>query len=387
MAAAFRIGIDLGTTHTVLAFAPVGADDIQVFAVPQSIAAGEVAPRPLLPSLRFHAADGALAAADLPLPWPSDEPAILGAFARELGQQTPGRLVASAKSWLSHPSVDRTAAILPWGAPDEVAKVSPLDASASYLRHLRLAWDHAHPEAPLAQQQIVLTVPASFDDGARQLTLQAAVLAGLPALHLIEEPQAAFYDWVFAHRADLAPQLADTRRLLVVDVGGGTTDLTLIEVTLDAEGQPQLTRTGVGDHLVLGGDNMDLALARWIEPRLSGGRPSTAGSPPGAQQSSAQREATSLSAIQLAQLTQRCRSAKERLLGPNAPLDTTVTLQGSGSRSALVAPWSSSACLMHRMLPSRATSQLSCSARAAICPTRCCSTAACSMHRRCASAC
>lgn len=315
MAGAFRIGIDLGTTHTVLAFAPVGADDIQVFAVPQSIAAGEVAPQPLLPSLRFHAAAGALAAADLPLPWPSDEPAILGAFARELGQQTPGRLVASAKSWLSHPSVDRSAAILPWGAPDEVPKVSPLEASASYLRHLRQAWDQAHPEAPLAQQPTVLTVPASFDDGARQLTLQAAALAGLGTVHLIEEPQAAFYDWVFAHRADLALQLAGTRRLLVVDVGGGTTDLTLIEVTLDAAGQPQLARTGVGDHLVLGGDNMDLALARWIEPRLSGGTPG-------------QR----LNAIQLAQLTQRCRSAKERLLSPNGPVETTVTLQGSGSR-------------------------------------------------------
>ena len=315
MAAAFRIGIDLGTTHTVLAFAPVGGDDIQVFAVPQSIAAGEVTPRPLLPSLRFHAAEGALAAADLPLPWPSDEPAILGAFARELGQQTPGRLVASAKSWLSHPSVDRTAAILPWGAPDEVPKVSPLAASASYLRHLRRAWDQAHPEAPLAQQATVLTVPASFDDGARELTLQAAALAGLGPVHLIEEPQAAFYDWVFTHRADLAPQLVGTRRLLVVDVGGGTTDLTLIEVTLDATGRPQLARTGVGDHLVLGGDNMDLALARWIEPRLSGGTPG-------------QR----LSAIQLAQLTQRCRSAKERLLAPNGPAQTTVTLQGSGSR-------------------------------------------------------
>jgi molecular chaperone DnaK (HSP70) len=315
MAAAFHIGIDLGTTHTVLAFAPIGADDIQVFAVPQSIAAGEVAPRPLLPSLRFHAAEGALAAADLPLPWPSDEPAILGTFARELGQQTPGRLVASAKSWLSHASVDRTAAILPWGAPDDVFKVSPLEASASYLRHLRQAWDQAHPEAPLAQQPTVLTVPASFDDGARELTLQAAALAGLGTVHLIEEPQAAFYDWVFAHRADLALQLADTRRLLVVDVGGGTTDLTLIEVTLDAAGQPQLTRTGVGDHLVLGGDNMDLALARWIEPRLSGAQPG-------------QR----LSAIQLAQLTQHCRSAKERLLDPDGPVETTVTLQGSGSR-------------------------------------------------------
>ncbi|MDB5851286.1 MAG: putative chaperone heat-shock protein [Rhodoferax sp.] len=318
MPAAFHIGIDLGTTHTVLAFAPVGAGDIQVFAIPQSIAAGEVAPRPLLPSLRFHAAEGALAAADLPLPWPSDEPAILGAFARELGQQTPGRLVASAKSWLSHPAVDRTAAILPWGAPDEVPKVSPLEASASYLRHLRRAWDAAHPEAPLARQATVLTVPASFDEGARQLTLQAAALAGLGAVHLIEEPQAAFYDWVFAHRADLARQLADTRRLLVVDVGGGTTDLTLIDVTLDATGQPQLERTGVGDHLVLGGDNMDLALARWIEPRLSGGPPGHPG----------QR----LSAIQLAQLTQRCRSAKERLLAPDGPADVTVTLQGSGSR-------------------------------------------------------
>ena len=331
MAAAFHIGIDLGTTHTVLAFAPIGAGDIQIFAVPQSVAAGEVAPRPLLPSLRFHAAEDALAAADLPLPWPSDEPAILGSFALELGQQTPGRLVASAKSWLSHASVDRTAAILPWGAPDEVPKVSPLEASASYLRHLRQAWDHAHPEAPLAQQSTVLTVPASFDEGARQLTLQAAALAGLSTIHLIEEPQAAFYDWVFDHRADLARQLADTRRLLVVDVGGGTTDLTLIDVTLDAAGQPQLTRTGVGDHLVLGGDNMDLALARWIEPRLSGGqpgqRPGTAGPLQGAQ-----REGTSLSAIQLAQLTQRCRSAKERLLAPNGPVETTVTLPGSGSR-------------------------------------------------------
>lgn len=315
MAAAFRIGIDLGTTHTVLAFAPLGADDIEVFAIPQSIAAGEVAPRPLLPSLRFHAAEGALAVADLPLPWPSDEPAILGAFARELGQQTPGRLVASAKSWLSHPGVDRTAAILPWGAPDEVPKVSPLEASASYLRHVRQAWDQAHPGAPLARQDIVLTVPASFDDGARQLTLQAAALAGLATVHLIEEPQAAFYDWVHARRDQLAQQLAGTLRLLVVDVGGGTTDLTLIDATLDAQGQPQLARTGVGDHLVLGGDNMDLALARWIEPRLSGGTPG-------------QR----LGAVQLAQLTQRCRSAKERLLAAGGPVETTVTLQGSGSR-------------------------------------------------------
>jgi molecular chaperone DnaK (HSP70) len=312
---AYRVGIDLGTTHTVLAYAPVGGGDIQVFAIPQTVAAGEVAPRPLLPSLRFHAADGALARNDLLLPWPSDEPAVLGAFARELGQQTPGRLVASAKSWLSHAAVDRTAAILPWGAPNDVAKVSPLDASASYLRHLRQAWDQAHPEAPLVDQPTVLTVPASFDEGARQLALQAAALAGLGEVHLIEEPQAAFYDWVHAHRDTLAQQLAGTQRLLVIDVGGGTTDLTLIAVRWDDAGQPQLERTGVGDHLVLGGDNMDLALAHWIEPRLSGAQ-------------SGQR----LSAVQFAQLTQRCRSAKERLLAANGPSEATVTLQGSGSR-------------------------------------------------------
>ncbi len=313
--ARFRIGIDLGTTHTVMAFAPADGGEIEVFGVPQSVASGQVAARPHLPSLRFHAAEGSLAASDLQQPWASQEWAVLGQFARELGQQTPGRLVASAKSWLSHPGVDRTAAILPWGAPEEVARISPLEASASYLRHLRLAWDQAHPEAPLAQQDIVLTVPASFDEGARQLTLQAATLAGLPSLHLIEEPLAAFYDWVHTQGEDLSSPLAHTRRLLIVDVGGGTTDLTLVDVERDKAAQPQLARTGVGEHLVLGGDNMDLALAHWIEPRLSGAAPG-------------QR----LSAVQLAQLTQACRSAKERLLAPAGPEQTTVTLHGSGSK-------------------------------------------------------
>lgn len=313
--AVFRVGIDLGTTHTVLAFAPADGGEIQVFGIPQTVAAGQIAARPHLPSLRFHAAEGALAASDAQQSWVSQEWAVLGMFARELGQQTPGRLVASAKSWLSHAGVDRTAAILPWGAPEEVAKISPLEASASYLRHLRLAWDQAHPQAPLAQQAIVLTVPASFDEGARQLTLEAAALAGLPSLHLIEEPLAAFYDWVHTQGEDLKAQLADSRRLLIVDVGGGTTDLTLVDVGRDEAGQPQLSRTGVGEHLVLGGDNMDLALAHWIEPRLSGA-------------ATGQR----LSAVQLAQLTQACRSAKERLLAPGGPEQTTVTLHGSGSK-------------------------------------------------------
>ncbi len=316
-AAAFTVGIDLGTTHTVVAYARAsarGAAQIQTFPIPQLIAAGEVAPLPLLPSVRFHPAPGTLAPADVQLPWPSAETAVLGRFALELGAQVPGRLVASAKSWLSHTAVDRTAPILPWGAPDDIPKVSPLAASASTLAHVRAAWNAAHPQAPLEQQALVLTVPASFDEGARALTLEAAKLAGLPSVRLIEEPQAAFYDWVYRHRDTLAEDLKTSRRVLVVDVGGGTTDLTLIDVDMveGVDGEPKLTRTGVGDHLVLGGDNMDLALAHLVESRLGG--------------------AERLSAAQLAQLTQRCRAAKELLWSPGAPDSTTVTLLGGGAR-------------------------------------------------------
>ena len=310
-AAPFTVGIDLGTTHTVVAYAARGATKIQLFAIPQLVAAGEVALLPLLPSVRFHPAPGTLLPADVQLPWPSFDPAVLGRFALDLGAQMPGRLVASAKSWLSHTAVDRTAPILPWGASDEVGKVSPLAASASTLAHVHAAWNAQHPQAPLAQQDIVLTVPASFDEGARALTLEAAKLAGLPTVRLIEEPQAAFYDWVYSHRKTLADDLYATRRVLVVDVGGGTTDLTLIDVDL-VDGEPKLTRTGVGDHLVLGGDNMDLALAHLVESRLGGSE--------------------RLSATQLAQLTQRCRAAKELLWSPGAPESTTVTLLGSGSK-------------------------------------------------------
>ncbi|WP_295955949.1 Hsp70 family protein [Rhodoferax sp.] len=309
--APFSVGIDLGTTHTVVAYAARGAAKIQIFAIPQLVAAGEVAALPLLPSVRFHPAPGTLLAADVQLPWPSAESAVLGRFALELGAQVPGRLVASAKSWLSHTAVDRTAPILPWGAPDEIPKVSPLAASASTLAHVRAAWNAQHPQAPLEQQDIVLTVPASFDEGARALTLQAAQLAGLPKVRLIEEPQAAFYDWVYSHRSTLTDDLHATRRVLVVDVGGGTTDLTLIDVNV-VDGEPKLTRTGVGDHLVLGGDNMDLALAHLVESRLGG--------------------TERLSAAQLAQLTQRCRTAKELLWSPGAPESTTVTLLVSGRK-------------------------------------------------------
>ncbi|AXF02706.1 Hsp70 family protein [Paraburkholderia hospita] len=322
-AARFTVGIDLGTSNTVVAYVETGSDDIRVFEVDQLVAPGEVAARPLLPSVRYHPAAGELNPGDLQLPWPQateqpggTQPPVIGQLARALGAQVPGRLVTSAKSWLSHASVDRLAPILPWGAPDDVAKVSPVTASASYLAHVRAAWNTRFPDAPLEQQNVVLTVPASFDEGARALTLEAARLAKLPALRLLEEPQAAFYDWLFHHRVNLRDELNDTKLVLICDVGGGTTDLTLIKVHIDASGEPQLTRIGVGNHLMLGGDNMDLALARLAETRLT----------------QSQDGQARLSAASLSQLVERCRVAKEQLLDADAPESVAITLLGSGSR-------------------------------------------------------
>ncbi|KFI06973.1 Hsp70 family protein [Massilia sp. BSC265] len=317
----YLVSIDLGTTNTVLAYALPGAGQVELLAIEQLVAPGEVAGAPLLPSMRYHPAEGELAPGELQLPWVQQDPAgvervAVGRLARMLGGQTPGRLVASAKSWLSHAGVDRMAPILPWGAEDTgVPKVSPVAASASYLAHLRAAWNARFPKAPLERQQIVLTVPASFDEGARALTLEAARMAGLPELRLLEEPQAALYDWLYRHRASLAGDLAQTRLVLVADVGGGTTDFSLVKVELDDDGQPKLTRIGVGNHLILGGDNMDLALAHLAESRLAGGNATER-----------------LSAGRLAQLTERCRAAKEQLLAPDAPEQVSVTLLGSGSR-------------------------------------------------------
>ena len=317
------VGIDLGTTNTVLAYAAPGAADVELFAIDQLVAPGEVAAAPLLPSNRYHPAAQELGPGQLQLPWQSDdvggvERVAVGRLARSLGAATPGRLVASAKSWLSHPGVDRMAPILPWGAELEVPKVSPVAASASYLAHLRANWNTRFPQQPLERQQVVLTVPASFDEGARALTLEAAKMAGLPQVRLLEEPQAALYDWLYRHRATLAADLAATRLVLVADVGGGTTDFSLVKVEL-VEGAPRLTRIGVGNHLILGGDNMDLALAHLVEGRM-------------AEQDGQDAPRPRLSAGRLAQLTERCRAAKEQLLAPDAPDQVTVTLLGSGAR-------------------------------------------------------
>ncbi|GAB2490378.1 Hsp70 family protein [Comamonas humi] len=316
----YFVGIDLGTSHTVVASVPLGAAaaDIVLLDIPQRSTAGEVVAQPLLPSVRYQAAPGELGDA-WRQPWPAQDadeqaPAVIGRWARDLGTAVPGRLVASAKSWLSHTGVDRTAPILPWGAGEDVAKVSPLAASSSYLAHVRAAWDRAHPEAPLHAQTVVLTVPASFDEGARALTLEAARLAGLPGVHLLEEPKAAFHDWLVLQGEQLAQQLADSRLVLVVDVGGGTTDLTLIRVQAPLDGGlPVLTRTAVGEHLMLGGDNMDLALAHQLEAQFAG-------------------QGQRLPAPRFAQLVQRCRIAKEQLLAADAPDSVAVTLLGGGSR-------------------------------------------------------
>ncbi len=317
----YVVGIDLGTSNTVVAYAKAGSDDIRVFDIDQLVGLGEVAARPLLPSVRYHTALGEVSGEDLQLPWQSVASAaarhtVFGRLAATLGAQVPGRLVTSAKSWLSHASVDRTAAILPWGGDDELDKISPVVASASYLGYVCSAWNHRFPDARLEDQDVVLTVPASFDEGARALTLEAARMVGLPALRLLEEPQAALYDWLFHHRQTLDADLAQTRLVLICDVGGGTTDLTLIRVEIQ-DGQPQLTRIGVGNHLMLGGDNMDLALAHLVEARFV-----EAHGPAQAR----------LSAASLTQLVARCRVAKEQLLSAQAPGSVTVTLLGAGSR-------------------------------------------------------
>lgn len=313
----YLVGIDLGTTHTVVAYAKAdnARQDIQLFQIEQLIAPGQVAARPLLPSVRYHPAIGELSEDDLSFPGgapPADEAAVIGEAARLLGAKSKGRFVTSAKSWLSHPSVDHAAEILPWGSGDDVAKVSPIDASASYLSHIRTVWGHRFPEAPLENQDIVITVPASFDEAARSLTLEAARLAGLPNVRLLEEPQAVCYDWLRRHTGTVKQALANVHLLLVCDVGGGTTDLTLIKVEQGGQ-EPKLTRIGVGDHLMLGGDNIDLALAHLAESRLGDGE-------------------KRLSAADLSQLIEQCRIAKERLLADDAPEQANVTLLGGGSK-------------------------------------------------------
>ena len=317
MTARFLIGIDLGTTNSAVAFVDSAAADprVRVFEVPQLVAPGEVAPRRQLPSFVYLASEIDLAPHETVLPWPQLPTGalrpVVGELARSQGARMASRMIASAKSWLCHPGVDRNAPILPWGSDTETTKLSPIAAQALILGHIRDAWDHAHPDAPLADQEVLVTVPASFDEAARELTLQAATTAGFPPVVLLEEPQAAFYAWI--DNAVGAKKLAPGEHVLVFDVGGGTTDFTLIDV--DADG---FTRSAVGDHLLLGGDNLDLTLAKIVEQRVVA------------------KSGKKLDALQWHGLVHACRMAKETLLADAAPAsapprvtDTSVADQRS----------------------------------------------------------
>ena len=308
--ARYLVGVDLGTTNTACAYVDTQAGKaIRVFPVPQLVAPGKVEARETLPSFCYLAGAHDLPAGSLDLPWASGRSWCTGVLAREQGARVPGRLVTSAKSWLCHGGVDRTAPILPWSAADDVAKISPVTASARTLAHLREAWDARFPE-PLAEQDVVLTVPASFDEVARELTLAAATEAGLPRVVLLEEPLAAFYAWLVDHERDWKTRIAATPLVLVVDVGGGTTDFSLVAAR-GSRGELGLERVAVGEHLLLGGDNMDIALARGAEARLVPGG--------------------SLDAPRFHLLVSQCRAAKEAMLSDERHDEVRVTVPGRGA--------------------------------------------------------
>ena len=311
VSARYVVGIDLGTTNSALACVDTRSRrrTIETLAIPQLVSEGRVAERPTLPSALYLAGSHDVPAGVLALPWAEDRREVVGEFARIQGARVPGRLITSAKSWLAHPGVDRGAAILPWGAAEDVPRLSPVAVSARYLAHLRAVWDAAHPDEPLSAQQIVLTVPASFDEVARELTVAAAREAGLAELTLLEEPQAAFYAWLAAHERRWEAELGGERLILIVDVGGGTTDFSLIASRTDGA-HLRLERVAVGDHLLLGGDNMDIALARRIESRLAA-------------------EAGKLDSVRWQTLVMQCRIAKERLLAGEVE-SMTVQVPGRG---------------------------------------------------------
>jgi len=315
--ARFSLGIDLGTTHCALSWVDRAASDGErvvqgVLDIPQLTAPASVEARPLLPSFLYLPHESELAAADMALPWGAGPHGPVGEFARTRGAATPIRLVSSAKSWLCHPGVDRRAPLLPADAPPEVQRVSPLAASTQYLQHLRHAWDHAHPEAPFDAQDVTVTIPASFDPAARELTAEACRAAGFQRLTLLEEPQAALYSWIQASAGGWRKQVAHGDVILVVDVGGGTTDLSLIAV-LERGGNLELQRVAVGEHILLGGDNMDLALAYGVARKLA-------------------QEGKQLDAWQTRALAHGCRAAKEQLLQDEGLQSVPVVVPSRDSR-------------------------------------------------------
>ena len=314
----YVIGIDLGTTNSALSYVenrpgadPFALPKVELLGIPQLVNPSEMRDENLLPSFLYIPGATDFPAGSIALPWDPQPETVVGRLAQKRGIENAGRLVSSAKSWLSHGGVDRTAPILPFRAPEGVPKYSPVEASRRYLDHLRHAWDSQMPDAPFTQQHVLVTVPASFDAVARDLTLKAAEQAGYQNITLLEEPQAAFYAWIERH-PDWRARVQVGDLILVVDIGGGTTDFTLIAVT-EQSGELSLERVAVGEHILLGGDNIDLALARLVADQLA-------------------QQGTKIDNFQLQALWNNCRTAKEKLQEPgNKKDEAPVTILGKGT--------------------------------------------------------
>ena len=315
----FSVGIDLGTTHCVLSYADITDSDDgefsqQVMAIPQLTSPGVVEESFQLPSFLYQAHEAELAEGSSALPWNAKPDYLVGEIARNLGSKTPIRLVSSAKSWLCHAGVDCKSPILPADAPEEVERVSPFQATTAYLQHICDAWQNQHPDAPLEKQDLVITVPASFDPAARELTVESARAVGLEQAILLEEPQAALYSWIEKSQGDWRKQATCGDIILVIDIGGGTTDLSLIAVT-EKDGNLELTRVAVGDHILLGGDNMDLALAYTVKAKL-------------------EKDGKRLEPWQVQALTHSCRDAKEKIF--NTPTIDNIPMVVANRGSSLL---------------------------------------------------
>ena len=312
----FSVGIDLGTTHCVVSYAEIADTEVpqQVMAIPQLTLPGTVEDSFQLPSFLYQAHEAELAIGSTSLPWTLKPDYLVGEIARNLGSKTPIRLVSSAKSWLCHAGVDCKSPILPVNAPEEVERISPFQATTAYLQHIRDAWQTLHPSSPLDKQDLVITVPASFDPAARELTVEAARVVGLEQAILLEEPQAALYSWIEKNQSNWRSQVTCGDIILVIDVGGGTTDLSLIAVT-EKEGNLELIRVAVGDHILLGGDNMDLALAYTVKAKL-------------------EKEGKRIEPWQLQALTHSCRDAKEKIFN-NVTVDTIPIVVASRGSSLM----------------------------------------------------
>ncbi|SMY15341.1 Hsp70 family protein [Photobacterium aquimaris] len=310
----YSVGIDLGTTHCVLSYVDLESEnaDVTVMTIPQLTTPGNVEDKNQLPSFMYQAHESELAEGDTALPWNAKPNAIVGAMARNLGSKTPIRLISSAKSWLCHGGVNRRDAFLPLNSPEEVVKVSPLEATQKYLEHMADAWNFQHPETPISDQDVTITVPASFDPAARELTAEAARNVGFKHLTLLEEPQAAVYSWIKNNDDSWRDQVAVGDIILVVDIGGGTTDLSLVAVT-EEDGNLTLNRVAVGDHILLGGDNMDLALAYRLKMKLA-------------------QEGKQLQPWQVLAITHACRDAKEALLNDAELQSMPIVVPSRGSK-------------------------------------------------------